>query len=188
MQVPAQTLPRMEPGHVSNQKLPAEHLANLKDPTPESEYPKVIRHPIRGEYTVKDADEEKMILAEIDEYNAKVNAPEDEDGDEHFVFADEVKVLTGRELTDAEKAFCAEIQKAAQKHHTLSREKMEALTGGPEVEQEPDETLKTETKQYVDGSSATGVAPLPDVSPDGASVVSGDATGVPAAPIDTVEA
>jgi hypothetical protein len=178
----------MEPGHVSNQKLPTEHLVGLKDPTPESEYPKVIRHPIRGEYTVKDADEEKMILAEIDEYNAKVNAPEDEDEDEHFAFADEVKVLTGRELTDTEKAFCAEIEAAATKQHALSREKMEALTGGPEVEQEPDETLKIETKEYADGSSATGVAPLPDVSPEGAPVASADATGVPATPIDTVEA
>jgi hypothetical protein len=96
--------------------------------------------------------------------------------------------LLVRELTADEKAFVKEIDAAVA---LLEDEDSPGLIefGGlkipPEPEEEPDEVIyvsppltplpdgntanvTVETKDYTDGSSATGVAPLPDHSPEGA--------------------
>jgi hypothetical protein len=56
---------------------------------------------------------------------------------------------------------------------------MDELNAAPSST-EPSSTLQIETKQYADGSSATGVAPLPDVSTTGAPPIAQEAGGAAA--------
>ncbi|WP_144025174.1 hypothetical protein [Burkholderia sp. HI2500] len=51
---------------------------------------------------------------------------------------------------------------------------MDELNAAPSST-EPSSTLQIETRQYADGSSATGVAPLPDVSTTGAPAIAQEA-------------
>ncbi|MFP5230945.1 MAG: hypothetical protein ACLGXA_25290 [Acidobacteriota bacterium] len=66
MEIPEQKLPKLEPGHAEpGMKLPRVEGVGIKDETPTSEYPKYIAHPVRGQTLARDAEHEKMLLAEI---------------------------------------------------------------------------------------------------------------------------
>jgi hypothetical protein len=164
--MPEQTLPRVEPGHESPLlKLPTvENGAQVKDNVTPSDYPKHVTHPWGGTVIAKDAEHEATILASIAALPAKPAEPV-------FTFGDECATLLGRDLTADERTFCNSVETAAHKAYEAG-----VATAVPPDDQEPDEVIQipaptVETKQYADGSSATGIAPLPDVSPEGAPVV-----------------
>jgi hypothetical protein len=105
-----------------------------------------------------------------------------------FSFGDECATLMKRDLTPTERQFCNDIETAAHKSYEAGN----APFVPPDPDSEPDEVIEipapaaattgvlpvmsesapaNETKQYADGSSATGPGPLPDVSPEGAPAV-----------------
>lgn len=170
MEAPQQTLPRMEPGHVSDQKLPRVEGVGVHDDVAPSEYPKYIDHPTRGLTLANDADHEAMLREEI------ANLPPVPPPTQEALAKAELEKTLGRPLTDLECMVGAKALLA------FVKDKSTIVVFHPDMEPEPDpieEMLKygvlekapdTETKVYADGSSATGTAPLPDVSPEGAPV------------------
>lgn len=188
MEAPQQTLPRMEPGHVSDQKLPRVEGVGVHDDVATSEYPKYIDHPTRGLTLAHDADHEAMLREEI------ANLPPAPPPTEEELVKAEMEKMLGRPVTDAEWKFSQDIGLVSSLHRptTVLADLSAASYPGaavpgttfygndswpptpplyPVQPQDVSTVVEYETKAYADGSSATGIAPLPDVSPEGAPVV-----------------
>ncbi len=158
MEVPEQKLPRVEPGHESPLvKMPRVEGEGVKDDVQPSDYPKHVRHPWGGTVIANDADHEATILKSFE------SLPPQEDEDDGLKFADEVTVLVGRNLTATEKAFCAEIEKAAEAQHAkfmeASEDTKDFIASNPEV---PVVAIPVPLGVAVDnGKAEDGAGPVP---------------------------
>ena len=137
-----QKLPAVEPGHESPLlKLPRVEGVGVKDPTPESEYPKMIPHPIHGQVKALSAEHEALLVEQI----AKIPAPEPADEDLDVLH---IENLLKRKLTGVEKAFVLEVGAAIDSKEEITPFDDEDAHAAvlhaevpPESEEEPDEVI-----------------------------------------------
>lgn len=180
-----QTLPRMEPGHVSTQVLPRVEGEGIHDDVVPSEYPKWIQHRGMGPIQVQNADEEAMRVAESDAL------PEPPPPTEQEIAKTKLEKIVGRPLTDLESlgsvfllslvdekntiVYHPDAVAMADENARIAAEYGFDLSTLPPVPEAPAihavPEVEHETKVYADGSRASGPAPLPDVSLEGAPVV-----------------
>jgi hypothetical protein len=131
MDAPAQTLPRVEPGHETPLlKLPRQEGVGVEDKPGDPNYPKHITHPYGGTLIATDADHEETINASIAALPPKPAAPV-------FHFADECSLLLKRDLTVMEIAFCNSVETAAKQVPPVP-----GLDTPPEPDEEPSEEIK----------------------------------------------
>jgi hypothetical protein len=109
MEIPAQTLPRVEPGHAVPEKmvLPRVEGVGVKDAPGDPDYPKMVPHPIHGSVMALSADHEQEILTQIADLPPAAPPTDDQVRDA------EIEKALKRPMTDSEKAFVSELEMAS---------------------------------------------------------------------------